>query len=94
MEISDPSNPVMNAIKFGGDKELQEMYKSDIWEKIRDKHRFFHENRGQIDDVENQFLNSLNEQEYAEFVRNKPVGQSLDKYMKSGIASELLQSGI
>ena len=69
------------------------MYKHEIWESIREKHRHFHQNLGPNDDVENVFLNSLNEQEYAEFVRNKPSDQSIDKYMKSGMASELLQPG-
>ena len=40
------------------------------------------------------FLNSLNEQEYAEFVRSKPADQSIEKYMKSGLASELLEGDV
>ena len=50
-----------------------------------------HQQGGVQGDVENMFLNSLNEQEYAEFVRSKPADQSVEKYMKSGLASELLQ---
>ena len=42
-------------------------------------------------DKENTFLNSLNEQEYAEFVSSKPGDLSIGKYMKSGMADELLQ---
>lgn len=98
LALSDPDNPVMRAIKFGSDEDLQQMYKADIWEQIRAKHRFFHElqrqsaDAGADSDAENQFLNSLNEQEYAEFLRSKPADQSIDKYMKSGLASELLDS--
>ena len=42
MELSDPSNPVMQVMRYGGDKELQEIYKRDIWESIREKHRLLH----------------------------------------------------
>ena len=55
------------------------------------KHSELHQQGGVQGDVENTFLNSLNEQEYAEFVRSKPADQSVEKYMKSGLASELLQ---
>ena len=43
------------------------------------------------EDKENIFLNSLNEQEYAEFVRSRNVGAD-NKYGKSGMASETLES--
>ena len=78
-------------MKYGGDDDLQEIYKKEIWESIREKHRQINAKKN-VQDPENTFLNSLNEQEYAEFVRNKPVDQSVEKYMKSGMASELLQS--
>ena len=42
-------------------------------------------------DKENVFLNSLTEQEYAEFVRNRNVGTD-NKYGQSGLASEVLET--
>ena len=72
MELSDPSNPMMQVMRYGGDKEMQEIYKRDIWESIREKHRLLH-SQSNVADIENTFLNSLNEQEYAEFVRSKPA---------------------
>ena len=90
LELLNPDNPAMQAIRHGGDAELQAMYRKDIWDSIRKKHSLLHQQQGtQLD--ENVFLNSLNEQEYAEFVRNKPADQSIQKYMRSGLASELLQ---
>ena len=44
-----------------------------------------------LEDKENVFLNSLNEQEYAEFVRSRKVGVD-NKYGKSSLASEILES--
>ena len=71
--MTDPNNPTMHVMRYGGDKEMQEIYRQEIWDSIREKHNLFH-SQGNIADVENVFLNSLNEQEYAEFVRSKPVG--------------------
>ena len=63
----------MNLVRHGGDTELQELYRRDIWDAIREKHRLLHEEHGDIPDIENVFLNNLNEQEYAEFVKSKPA---------------------
>ena len=82
----------MQVMRYGDDDDLQEMYKRDIWDSIREKHSMVHMNIGQGGDAENTFLNMLNEQEYAEFVKSKPNDQSVDKYMHSGLASELLQA--
>lgn len=91
MDLQDPNNPVMHVMKYGGDEALQEIYRKDIWESIRQKHRLLHA-QSNIEDVENVFLNGLNEQEYAEFVRSKPADLSISKYMQSGMASEFLQA--
>ena len=46
MALSDPNNPVMNIIRYGGDEDLQEIYRRDIWDSIRNKHREVHQLKG------------------------------------------------
>ena len=79
----------MQVMKYGGEQELQEMFRKDIWDSIRQKHQMVGQAKNQKD-AENTFLNSLNEQEYAEFVRSKPADISVSKYMHSGLFSEML----
>ncbi len=51
---------MMQVMRYGDDSDLQEIYKQDIWDSIRAKHNAFHSQKN-IADVENAFLNSLNE---------------------------------
>ena len=40
--LLDPDNKAMQAIRHGGDEELQAMYRKDIWDSIRKKHSMVH----------------------------------------------------
>ena len=85
--LNDPDNEVMNQIKYGGDDALQDFYRRDIHESILRKKQHFEEFGGE--NKENDFLNSLNDQEYAEFIKYKKIGKN-NKFGKTGVASELM----
>ena len=86
--LTDPDNEFINQIKYGGDEALQEFYKQDIHDSIIRKKQHFEQFGGE--NQENDFLNSLNEQEYAEFIKYKTVGKS-NRFGKTGLASELME---
>jgi hypothetical protein len=33
--LNDPSNEVMNTIRYGGDKGIKDVYKQDLWNSIK-----------------------------------------------------------
>jgi hypothetical protein len=80
MMMNDPNNSLMNEIKFGGDQALQQVYQFEIRQSIAAKKL---EAVGKPDEA-NVFLNSLNQQEYFEFMSNSRQPE----YHTSGAKSE------
>ena len=87
--LNDPNNQFMHQIKYGGDEALQELYRKDVQHSIAEKKRFVSQSNEK--DKENTFLNLLTEQEYAEFTRNRAVGEA-NKYGFSGMNNEIIES--
>ena len=71
--MSDPNNATVQMIKYGGEDALQHLYQSDIWQSIHEKKEIAERMcyTQQQSDLENTFLNLLNEQEYKEFMTNR-----------------------
>ena len=82
MMMNDPTNVTMNKIRYGGTETLEEAYKEAIQASIQQK-KAASLNQP---DSENVFLNSLNEQEYVEFVNSRKSS----RYLSSGIKTETL----
>ena len=82
MMMNDPANVTMNKIRYGGSEALDEAYKEEIQKSIKQK-KAASLNQP---DSENVFLNSLNEQEYVEFVKSRKS----QRYNNSGVKTETL----
>ena len=82
MMMNDPANVTMNKIRYGGIDSLDEAYKEAIQASIQQKKAA----SSNQPDSENVFLNSLNEQEYVEFVNSRKSS----RYLSSGVKAETL----
>lgn len=80
--MNDPANVAMNRIRYGGTEALEESYKEAIQASIKNKKAA----TSNLPDSENVFLNSLNEQEYVEFVNSRKSS----RYQSSGVKAESL----
>ena len=69
--MNDPANTTMNRLRYGGAELIEDYNREAIQASIKDKKAA----ASSLPDSENVFLNSLNEQEYVEFVKSRNSGR-------------------
>ena len=79
--IKDPNNPFMRKLTLEGASGLQELQRNDIWKSIVSKKQKYSDT--------NEFLNSLSDDEFTEFVQARDI--PIEKLQDTGRGSELPQ---
>lgn len=79
MMLKDPDNQFMRKLTLEGEEGLQDLQRTELWKSIMTKKQVFPNT--------NDFLNSLTDDEFTEFVQARDI--PLDKLKDTGRVSEI-----